>query len=251
MIRLLLYSMVVMLLVTFEVFAQDAEQKPVVLLAGATGSNGSAILHVLKGGPFTIRAMSRDAKKAAAKFGPVAEWVEADVTKPETLVAAMKGVDFVIDAVAATGIMGNNKPEVVDFKGTENLAAAAKVAGVKRFVIITSSVSGKKNHILNYIGNDVLIYKGKAEEVLIASGVPYVIIGPSAMTDDPRGVKEIKLIPRAEYQGGTKISRGDVGIVALEALTNAGAANRAFTVYNGEGPATPAWKQSFSAMPAK
>ncbi len=251
MIRLILAVLATALINLPKVRAQDVQPKPLVLLAGATGNNGSAILGVLKDAPFRVRAMTRDAKKAIAKFGPVAEWVEADVTKPETLVDAMRGVDFVIDAVAATGIMGNNKPEVVDFKGTENLTVAAKAAGVKRFVIITSSVSGKKDHFLNYIGNDVLIYKGKAEEVLIASGIPYVIIGPTAMTDDPRGLHEIKLIPRSDYKGGTKITRGDVGLVALESLTNPDAANKAFTVFNGDGPATKTWTRSFVGLPAK
>jgi uncharacterized protein YbjT (DUF2867 family) len=231
--------------------AEAQETKPIVLLGGATGKNGSVILKALQGGPYHVRAMTRDAEKANAKYGTIAEWVQADVTKPETLPPAMKDVSYVIDAVAATGIMGDNKPERVDFEGTRNLAAAAKAAGVKRFVIITSSVSGKKDHFLNKIGNDVLIYKGKAEEELIASGVPYVIIGPSGMNDKPGATQEIKLIPRAEYKDGMTITRADTALVAIEALTNPDAANKAFTVYNGEARASAAWKQTFAGLPAK
>jgi hypothetical protein len=32
---------------------------------------------------------------------------------------------------------------------------------------------------------------------------------------------------------------------------NEGAVNRAFSIHNGEGPATDAWKQTFAAMPTK
>src|SRR4051812_34325659 len=127
----------------------QAQTKPIVLLAGATGKNGSVILAALKKSPYTVRAMSRNAAEAAAKFGKDVEWVSADVTKPETLTAAMKGVTYVIDAVAARGKEGQDSPESVDLGGTRNLAAAAKAAGVKRLVIITSSVSGEVDNPLN------------------------------------------------------------------------------------------------------
>ena len=230
--------------------AAQAQTKPIVLLAGATGKNGSVILEALKKSPYTVRAMSRNATDAAAKFGKDVEWVSADVTKPETLPAALKGVTYVIDAVAARGTEGQNSPESVDFVGTQNLAAAAKAVGVKRFVIITSSVSGEVDHPLNKAGN-VLIYKGKAEEALIASGVPYTIIGPGGMNNEPGGAHEIKMLPRAEYVKNTWITRADTAAVAIEALTNPGAANKAFSIVNGSGPETGAWKQAFAKMPAK
>ena len=231
--------------------ARAQQAKPVVLLAGATGKNGSVVLKALQslpGQPYTVRAMTRDKKAAIAKFGVAAEWIEADVLKPETLTKAMTGVDFVIDAKAATGIIGDNRPEAVDYEGTRNMATAAKAAGVKRYVIITSSVSGQKDHFLNKIGRDVLIYKGLAEEELFKSGLAYVVVGPSGMNDDPSG-KEILLIPRAQYAAGQRITRADTAAVCIEALTNPGAANRAFSIHNGDGPASDAWKASFAAMP--
>jgi len=122
---------------------------------------------------------------------------------------------------------------------------------VKRFVIITSAISGNKDSFLNLVGNNVIVFKGKAEEELIASGVPYTIIGPSGMNNDPAGTKEIKLIRRSDYKSGMTITRGDVALVAIEALSNPEAASRAFTVFNGEGPATSAWKRGFAGLPAK
>jgi len=228
-------------------------RKPVVLLAGATGNNGSVILKALlalPGEPYEVRAMTRDSGAAVSKFGSIATWYEADVLKPATLAKVMDGVDYVIDAKAATGIFGDNRPEKVDLEGTRNMVAAATAAGVKKYVIITSSVSGQKDHFLNTVGRDVLIYKGLAEEALIASGLPYVIVGPAGMTDDPAG-REIRLIPRRDYVGGMKITRADTAAVCIEALANPDAVNKAFTVVNGDGPATDAWKRSFAGLPAK
>jgi uncharacterized protein YbjT (DUF2867 family) len=232
-------------------FAQST--KPVVLVAGGTGKNGSVIvktLAALPGQPYVVRAMTRDKEAAVKKFGNIADWHQADVLKPETLTAALQGVTYIIDAKAATGILGDNIPEKVDLEGTKNMIAAAKTAGVKKYVIITSSVSGQKDHFLNKVGRDVLIYKGLAEEALIASGIPYVIVGPSGMTDEPAG-KEIKLIARKDYVAGQKITRADTATVCIEALSNSAADNKAFTVINGDGPANPAWTQSFAQLPSK
>jgi uncharacterized protein YbjT (DUF2867 family) len=234
-------------------FVSHAQDKPLVLVAGATGKNGSVVVKTLlemPGQPYAVRAMSRDVKAAKAKFAGVVDWVEADVLRPETLTAALKDVDYVIDAKAATSVIGDNIPEKVDLEGTKNMIAAAKSAGrVKKYVIITSSISGQKDHFLNKVGRNVLIYKGLAEEALIASGIPYVIVGPSGMTDEPAG-KEIKLIPRKDYVSGAKITRADTAAVCIEALQNPAATNKAFSVLNGDGPATDAWK-AFANLPDK
>jgi len=233
--------------------AQDgAMAKPNVLLAGATGNNGSVILKALQalpGEPYYVKAMTRDSAAAVSKFGSIANFYDADVLKPDTVKKVMENVSYVIDAKAATGVLGDNRPEAVDLEGTKNMVAAAKAAGVKRYVIITSSVSGQKDHFLNKIGRNVLIYKGLAEEELYKSGIPYVVVGPTAMNDDPPG-KEIKLIPRSQYVAGMKITRADTAAVCIEAMTNPAAANRVFSIHNGEGPASDAWKASFAALPA-
>jgi uncharacterized protein YbjT (DUF2867 family) len=224
-------------------------QGKTILLAGATGNNGSVVLKQLGDLGLKVRAMTRDAAAARDKFGDRYEWVEADVTKPETLAAATRGVSVVISAVATAMPFGGNRPEKVDYEGTINLARAAKAAGATRFVIITSSVSGQEKHFLNYIGGNVLIWKGKAEEALMESGLEYVVVGPTAMTDDPGGQQEIRLIPRADYTKGMRITRADIGAVVIAAAGLAEAANRTFSVYSGEGPASVDWRRSFSAMP--
>lgn len=216
----------------------------VVLVAGATGKNGSFVVKALQAMPqFSVRGMSRNPRPSTDIL-----WVQADVTKPETLQRALDGVTYVIDAKAATGLTGDQRPEAVDFEGTRNLAAAAKAAGVRRYVIITSSISGTVDHPMNKRGADVLIHKGNAEAELVKSGVPYTIVGPTGMNNDSPG-REIKLIPRSEYKGGLTITRADTATVCIEALTNPDAANRAFSIFNGDGPATDAWKAAFAAMP--
>lgn len=222
-----------------------------VLLGGATGSNGRHVLKHLHDLGINVRAMSRDIEAARDEIGSQYQWVEADVTKPETLAAAVEGVDIVISAIATSWPVGSNRSEKVDFEGTVNLSAAAKAAGATRFVIITSSSSGTKEHFLNTIGGNVLIWKGKAEEVLVASGLEYVVVGPAGIDDDPGGKEAIALIPRSEYEAGMFIGREDLAAVVIAAAGHPEAANRVFTATNTDGAASDAWLSSFESLPSE
>ncbi len=222
-----------------------------ILLAGATGRNGQWVLRQLHDLGLNVRAMSRNIEDAEEEFGDQYEWVQADVTVPETLAAAMKDVDVVISAVAASmNPFSSNKPIKADYEGTKNLAAAAVAAGATRFVIITSSSSGVRDHFLNTIGSDVLIYKGKAEQVLVDSGLEYVVVGPAAINNSPGGEVAISLIPRSEYELGMAIGREDLASVVIAAAGHPDAANRVFTASTTDAPASDAWLDRFAVLPS-
>jgi uncharacterized protein YbjT (DUF2867 family) len=222
-----------------------------ILLGGATGSNGRHVLKHLHDLGLDVRGMSRDIEAANEEIGSQYQWVEADVTKPATLVAAVEGVDIVISAIATSWPFGSNRSEKVDYEGTVNLSAAAKDAGATRFVIITSSVSGTKKHFLNTIGGNVLIWKAKAEETLVDSGLEYVVIGPAGIDDDPGGKEAIALIPRSEYEAGMFIGRADLAAVVIAAAGHPEAANQVFTATNTDGAASDAWLSSFGSLPTE
>jgi uncharacterized protein YbjT (DUF2867 family) len=195
-----------------------------------------------------LRATSRN-PTAAARATPGAEWVAADVTDPASLDAAMRGIDVVISAVATVSPLGRNKPEQVDYVGIANLARAAKAAGVRRIVAITSSVSGRKGGLFNLLFNDILIWKGKGEQALIESGLEYVIVGPAGMNDEPGGRKRILMQPRSQYVRGSAVTREDTATVCLAAAVLPAAANRVFSVSNQDAPAEANWRDAFAQLP--
>jgi len=156
----------------------------------------------------------------------------------------------VISAVAGKPF-GGPPPEVVDCQGTANLAAAARAAGVRRFVIITSSGSGRQGGLINFIGRNVLVWKGKAEEALRDSGLEYVVVGPARMTPEPGGARCIRLIPRDQYRRTMQVTRDDLASVVVGAAGLPQAANRTFSVINTDGPADGAWREDLARMPAR
>jgi len=118
----------------------------IILVSGASGFVGGAITrHLLDAGQ-EVRAMNRSTAAAMQKHAgnetgrrALAEgrltFVEADVTKPDTLPAAVEGVDTVIHAAQFTGAPVENPAKgltyaAVDRDGTLNLIGAiAQVYG--------------------------------------------------------------------------------------------------------------------------
>jgi uncharacterized protein YbjT (DUF2867 family) len=231
--------------------AVDALRGGLILLAGASGNNGGAVLRELLGLGLKVRAMSRGGSGKPCSSGPNLEWVRGDVTDPATLGKALAGVEIVISAVATARPFGRNRPETVDYQGTVNLAQAARQAGARRFVIITSSVSGRQGGLMNLIGRNVLVWKGRAEEALIESGLEYVVVGPARMNAEPGGKRQIRVIPRADYRAGMSITREDLASVVVGAAGLPAAANRSFSVINTDAPADATWRDDLARMPAR
>ncbi len=68
------------------------------LVTGGTGMVGNCIAQSLLARKHTVRALVRSLDKGKRLLPAGCELIEGDVTKPETLVAAVEGVDWVFHA---------------------------------------------------------------------------------------------------------------------------------------------------------
>ena len=89
-------------------------------------------------------------------------------------------------------------PEQVDWLGAKEQIDCAKEAGVNHIVLVGSmGVSPQKNtpdNTLNKIGDgNILVWKAKAEEYLMNSGVTYTIIHPGGLMNKPGNQRELVL----------------------------------------------------------
>jgi uncharacterized protein YbjT (DUF2867 family) len=149
-----------------------------ILVTGGTGFVGSHVLSRLAEteATGTIRALVRNRAKALVPDG--VSTVEGDITQPETLPAAVAGVDVVIHAAAITG--DRKEPyrgayDRVNRAGTENLMSAAKSAGVKR-VVVVSGLGCRPAPARTYMAT-----RWGMEEAVRGSGIPFVILQPSVL----------------------------------------------------------------------
>jgi uncharacterized protein YbjT (DUF2867 family) len=227
--------------------------QPVVVVAGATGRTGRLVLEQLaQDKRYKVRALARDPAKAKREIGAGYEWVAADVTKPETLLAPLRGATYVVCAIGATERSGPNGPEFVDYGGVVNLTDAARQGGARQLALVSSigvgGEGGFTRWILNLIGGDVLVWKAKGEAYLRASGLPYSIVRPGGLRDGPAGKDGLRIVQDVDAFGD--ITRADTAAVTIATLGNPDAVGKTFEVFADEEARPGAWRSAFAGLKA-
>ncbi|MGV2827639.1 SDR family oxidoreductase [Myxosarcina sp. GI1(2024)] len=223
-----------------------------VLVTGATGRTGSLVLQKLRDEPdkFEAIGLARSPNKVEELFGSTEGFVIGDIKDKSSLNSAMEGCDALVILTSAVPKMiappsegqrpefefePGGLPEEVDWLGQKNQIDAAKQAGVKHIVLVGSMGGTNPNHPLNRIGNgNILIWKRKAEQYLIDSGIDYTIIRAGGLLDKQGGVRQLlvgkddAVLNNPPDGIPTSIPRADVASVVVKALTEPNARNKAF-----------------------
>ncbi|GLC67258.1 hypothetical protein PLESTF_000534300 [Pleodorina starrii] len=213
-----------------------------ILVAGATGGTGRAVVEVLAAQGVPVRALVRDPVKASsgsglAGLGSTTEVLRGDVFQYGSLPPAMEGCTAVICCTGAGDPRDPLGPFNVDYQGTLNLIAAAKLRGVRQFVLVSSIGADDLLNPLNLFWG-VLFWKKRAEEELQRSGLTYTIVRPGGLKNK-LGQGEVAGnivmegpgsfgVPPAKKSGS--ILRSQVAEVCVAALTEPAAANKVVEV---------------------
>ncbi len=134
-----------------------------ILVTGATGKVGQELVKDLVAKGEQVRAMSRNPEKAAEILGPGVEIVAGDLEKPETLEAALQGVEKAF-------LLSDPGPNMAEAHG--NFVEAAKRAGLRHLVRLSVLPAGAESPIT--LGK----WHKDADELVIQSGIPYTILRP-------------------------------------------------------------------------
>jgi uncharacterized protein YbjT (DUF2867 family) len=144
-----------------------------VLVTGGTGFIGEECALELQKAGHTVRILARSKQAEAELTARGMELALGDVTAPETLPAALEGVDAVVHCVGIIIEPPGITFESVVRDGTQNLVEACRKSGVKRIVYI-SALGTRPNAASRYHQT-----KWAAEELIRKSGIPYTILRPS------------------------------------------------------------------------
>ncbi|XP_022952976.1 protein TIC 62, chloroplastic [Cucurbita moschata] len=199
---------------------EGSKDEDLVFVAGATGRVGSRTVRELLKLGFRVRAGVRSSQKAETLVESVKkmkldeaveklETVVCDLERPNQIGPAIGNASIVICCIGASEkeIFDISGPYRIDYMATKNLVEAATVAKVKHFVLLTSLGTNKIGFpaaILNLFWG-VLLWKRKAEEALIASGLPYTIVRPGGMerpTDTFKETHNTTVSPEDTLFGG-------------------------------------------------
>jgi uncharacterized protein YbjT (DUF2867 family) len=220
-----------------------------VLVAGASGRTGSAAMRLLDEQGYAVRALTTNRERAIERHGDQWQWWELDVREREAVFAAMQDVDYLICAIGPRFLIGGNGPEFVDYQGVVNLADAAVEAGVRHFVLVSSAAAGPyRDRSRMIIFARVRHWKTMGENHLKRSGLDYTVIGPSGLEEEPAGGGEpLRVMARADYETG-EVAIADVGMLAVDALTNPDARNKSYAVIRDESAAPGAWRDMLKTI---
>lgn len=225
-----------------------------IVVAGATGRTGRRIVARAAAAGYRVRGLTRKPDRARERYGDIAEWVACDVRNPYMVARAVKDMDAVFCAIGYTQFAGPNGGQFVDYLGVRHLIDHAVKENAKHFVLVSSGSAGparnqNNNPLFGYVG----YWKTKAEDRLKQSGVPYTIIGPAGLLDEPGGRRAIRFMTRPEYiqlpMAERIVDIGDVATVAVASLTEPALENKSFALLNDQGPPSFDWRQEIANLP--
>lgn len=148
-----------------------------ILVVGATGQLGTAIVRKLVAGGQPVRAFVRRTSKYQHLQGPGVELAFGDLRDPASLDDACRGAQVVIATANAIVPQGPSSFEAVEGKGYQDLIAACQKHGVKQFIFISVPVTPHDDTVPSFR------YKRLNEERLQASGLNYTILRASLFMD--------------------------------------------------------------------
>jgi nucleoside-diphosphate-sugar epimerase len=216
-----------------------------IVIFGANGRTGRLLVEQALAAGHDVTAVTRrpvDFPITHDRLGVV----EADVHDPEAVDQAVTGADAVLSTL---GVPYVRKPINVYSDGIRNVVAAMSRHGVKRLVVVSSSVTEPYHHadggfLLNRvlqplisatIGKTAYADMRRMEALVRGSDLQWTIMRPSGLFDAP-AVSRYKL--HEEQAPGIFTSRADLAASLLEQATDERFVRKALTVTTSEGAPT-------------
>jgi uncharacterized protein YbjT (DUF2867 family) len=209
-----------------------------ILVLGSTGTTGGEVARQLIAAGRQPRLLVRSAGKAR-EFQNGAELVEGDLDRPESVEAAMKGVERMY--LVSSGVRGRTQEiEAID---------AAKRAGVEQ--VVKLSVFGADAPAFT-----IAKWHAEVEKHLIGSGLAWTMLRPVNFTTNALSWADSILSSGAFYQPTgdgrwAAIDPVDIGAVAVQALTGQGHAGKGYTLTGPEALSAAQYAQKISAAIGK
>jgi uncharacterized protein YbjT (DUF2867 family) len=140
-------------------------------VTGGTGFVGTHLLRLALAEGYDVRALTRGWKPPEDDVA----WVDGALDRPDTLVKLATGADSIVHVAGAINARDRSGFEAINVAGTAAMIDAARRAGVRRFVHI-SSLAAREPGLSDYGWS-----KARSERLVAASGLEWTIIRPPAV----------------------------------------------------------------------
>jgi uncharacterized protein YbjT (DUF2867 family) len=186
-----------------------------VAIAGAHGKIGHQLGRLLADRGDRVRGLIRNPGHGDELRGDGIEPVECDLEAvgAAEIAAAIEGADAVVFAAGAGPGSGAERKWTVDRDGAVKLLEAARLAGVQRYLIV-SSVGAESPPDDDDVFSVYLRAKAEADAAVTASDRDWTVVRPGPLTDDPpTGRVRLETEP---FRG--EVTRADVAAVLAACL---------------------------------
>jgi uncharacterized protein YbjT (DUF2867 family) len=161
--------------------------------------------------------------------------VDLEHASVDDVARAIAGSDAVVFAAGAGPGSGPERKETVDYGSAVKLIAAAKQAGVRRYVIVSSMGADP-----NAPGEDTFsVYlraKGRADGAVRSSGLDWTVVRPGGLTNDA-GTGRVRL---GENLPHGQVTRDDVAAVLAAVLDSPNTLGQTVDLIGGDAPVAEA-----------
>lgn len=195
-----------------------------VVLLGATGRTGIALVERAASAGILLRAVVRDPSRLG-RFAahPSVRVVQAPINDARALEQALTGCCALISAIGPVGL----NPRGIYSSAAEVITQSMKRAGVRRLLFVTSSghePDGSAPLFFRAFVRPVVLRRiyadmARAERIIEDADLEWTIVRPSMFVHhDPR--RSFRVRDRLNPEGGWKISREHAAAFMLEELLN-------------------------------
>ncbi len=221
-----------------------------VLVVGAAGSIGRLVVDEAIRQGHQVRVLVRDLRRAS-QLHPGAQRTVGDLTRPDTLVAAVDGIDAVVFTHGADG-GGKADAEQVSYGGVRNVLAAL---GGRQARIALMTAIGVTNRTGAYNrSTEAHDWKRRSERLLRTSGIPYTIVRPGWFDYNAADQHRLVLLQGDTRQAGDPrdgvVARAQIAQVLVHSLTSASATRKTVELVAERGPATEDFEALFAPLDA-
>ncbi len=179
-----------------------------ILVTGATGFVGSAVLRALAARGARVRALARPTSPRLNLEGAACEVMVGDMTDAGSMATALQGVRYLFHVAADYRLWARDPGELrrANVEGTRITMEAALAAGVERVVYTSSVATLRAPDTPKFVDETAMLADGEGvgaykqskvaaerlvEQLVADRGLPAVIVNPST----PIGPRDIKPTP--------------------------------------------------------
>jgi uncharacterized protein YbjT (DUF2867 family) len=221
-----------------------------VLVVGATGSIGRLVVEESIREGYPTRALVRDPDKAR-RLPAEADIVVGDVTRSDTLPAAVAGIDAVVFTLGSDGA-GKIGAQTVDYGGVRNVLIALG-AQPARIALMTSIGVTNRTGAYNR-STEAHDWKRRSERLVRVSGLLYTIVRPGWFDyNQPDELRLVLLQGDTRWAGDPSdgaVARRQIAQVLVRSLGSDAAVRKTFELVAERGRAPEDFDALFAPLQA-